>query len=54
MGLSNLDMDIRPLQSIFQVEFEVERVEIKLKDETRSKERSRVWKLYITTHESST
>ena len=52
MSLSNLDTDIRPSQSISQVECEVERIEIKQKDETRSKERSWVWKHYLTTPES--
>jgi hypothetical protein len=54
MSLSNLDTDIRPSQSISQVECEVERVEIKQKDEIRSKERSWVWKHYLTTPESGT
>ncbi|CAP78987.1 Pc03g00250 [Penicillium rubens Wisconsin 54-1255] len=53
MSLSNLDRDIRPSQSISQVECEVERIEIKQKDETRSKERSWVWKHYLTTPESA-
>ena len=48
MSLSNLDMDIHPSQSISQVEC----VGIKQKDETRSKERSWVWKQYLTTPES--
>jgi hypothetical protein len=54
MSLSNLDTDIRPSQSISQVECEVEGTEIKQKDETRSKERSWVWKHYLTTPESGT
>ena len=54
MSLSNLDTDMRPSQSISQVECEVERIEIKQKDETRSKERSWVWKHYLTTPESGT
>ena len=51
-SLSNLDTDICPSQSISQVECEVESVEIKQKDEMRSKERSWVWKYYLTTPES--
>ncbi|KAJ5244686.1 hypothetical protein N7489_004782 [Penicillium chrysogenum] len=54
MSLSNLDTDMRPSQSISQVECEVERIEIKQKDETRSNERSWVWKHYLTTPESGT
>ena len=46
ISLSNLATDIHPSQSISQVEREIERIEIKQKDETRSKERSWVWKHY--------
>lgn len=54
ISLSNLDTDIRPSQSISQVECEVERIEIKQRDGTRLKERSWVWKYYLTTPESGT
>jgi hypothetical protein len=37
-------------ESISQVECEVERIEIKQKDETRSNERSWVWKHYLTAY----
>ena len=53
-SLSNLDTDICPSQSISQVECEAERVEIKHHDETRSKERSWVWKYYHTMPEPGT
>lgn len=53
-SLSNLDTEICPSQSISQVECEIERAEIKQNDETRSKERSWVWKYYRTTPESGT
>ena len=53
-SLSNLDTEICPSQSISQVECEVERVEIKQNDETKSKERSWVQKYYSTTPEPGT
>jgi len=53
-SLSNLDTDIYPSQSISQVECEVEDVKIKQKDEARSKERSWIWKYYLTTPEPGT
>jgi hypothetical protein len=53
-SLSNLDTDIYPSQSISQIECEVECVKIKQKDEARLKERSWIWKYYLTTPEPGT
>ncbi|KAJ5121643.1 uncharacterized protein N7515_009604 [Penicillium bovifimosum] len=54
MSASNLATDIRPSQSISQGECDVGTIEVKQEDETRSRERSWVWKHFLTTPQSGT
>jgi len=53
-SISNLNTDIQPSQSVSQVQYEVEGFRIKDEDNTRSRERSWIWKYYYTMPEPGT